>query len=152
MLDFTPGDQHERLLDAIVALQSEGSTNMEARLETAYRLAASSRRENSRRLFLFTDVQPNVGATSASAFENLVARGAAADIGLTVFGVGVGLGPEVFGAISRVRGGNAFTLFGSRDVTRILEQEWPYLASPVAYDLTLELQLSSCSLATFSGV
>lgn len=140
VLDFTPGDQQERLLGAVQALQSEGSTNMEAGLKTAYRLGQSARTDTSRRLLLFTDVQPNVGATGATEFERLVAQGAAEEVGLTVFGVGVGMGSEVFDAMSKVRGGNAFTLFGSRDVNRILEQDWPWLASPVAYDLTLELE------------
>lgn len=140
VLDFTPGDQQEQLLGAVQALQSEGSTNMEAGLKTAYRLSQSARADTARRLLLFTDVQPNVGATGATEFERLVAQGAAEEVGLTVFGVGVGLGAEVFDAMSKVRGGNAFTLFGSRDVNRILEQDWPWLASPVAYDLTLELE------------
>lgn len=139
VLDFTPGDRQEVLLGAIRALRSEGSTNMEAGLETAYRLAQTGKAENARRVLLFTDVQPNVGATEAGAFEMLVGQGAAEGVGLTVFGVGVGLGPEVFGAMSRVRGGNAFTLFGSRDVARRLAEDWPWLAVPVAYDLSVAL-------------
>lgn len=140
VLPFTPGDQQEVLLTAIRALRSEGATNMEAGLETAYRLAQSARPETSRRLLLFTDVQPNVGATGASEFGQIVERGADEEIGLSVFGVGIGLDPEVFDAMSKVRGGNAFTLFGSRDVDRITEQDWPWLAVPVAFDLSVALE------------
>ncbi len=139
-LDFTPGDEQETILDAIRGLESEGSTNMEAGLIQAYRLVQNANGDNSQRLMLFTDVQPNVGATSATEFENLVQEGASADVGLTVFGVGVGLGPEVLQAMSNVRGGNAFTLFGSRDVNRTLEENWPWLANPIAYDLNVEVE------------
>lgn len=140
VLELTSGDQQARLLAAIRGLESDGSTNMEEGLERAYRLAQGSRGGNARRLLLFTDVQPNVGATEATEFERLVSQGASEGVGLTVFGVGVGLGPEVFDAMSRVRGGNAFTLFGSRDTERVLEQDWPWLAIPLAYDLSVELE------------
>ncbi len=139
VLDFTAGTEQEVILDAINALESEGSTNMEAGLITAYRLMQEAKAENSQRIMVFTDVQPNVGATTATEFETLVQEGASADVGLTVFGVGIGLGPDVMTAMSNVRGGNAFTLFGSRDVNRTLEEDWPWLANPIAYDLTLEV-------------
>ena len=139
VLDFTSGDEQEVILGAIRDLKSEGSTNMEAGLIQAYRLIGRADAETSQRVMLFTDVQPNVGATTATEFETLVQEGASAGVGLTVFGVGVGLGPEVMQAMSNVRGGNAFTLFGSRDVNKILEEDWPWLANPIAYDLTLEV-------------
>ncbi len=140
VLGWTSGAEQETLLAAVRGLASEGSTNMEAGLETAYRTIQEARTDNARRVLLFTDVQPNVGATDATEFERLVLGAAEEGIGLTVFGVGVGLGPEVFDAMSRARGGNAFTLFGSRDVTRIMESDWPYLASPLAYDLRVALE------------
>jgi Ca-activated chloride channel family protein len=71
-----------------------------------------------------------------------VTDAASEGIGLTVFGVGIGLGPEVFKAMSEARGGNAFTLYGSRDIERIMTNDWPYLASPLAYDLRVALEPS----------
>lgn len=139
VLGWTSGTEQETLFAAVRGLKSEGSTNMEAGLETAYRTVQQAKTDNARRVLLFTDVQPNVGATEATEFERLVSGAADEEIGLTVFGVGLGLGPEVFDAMSQARGGNAFSLFGSRDVTRIMENDWPYLASPLAYDLRVSL-------------
>lgn len=139
VLNFTAGSDSQKILAAIDALKSEGSTNMEAGLKTAFQLMKAAEGTEEKRLILFTDVQPNVGATGATQFQELVSEGASLGVGLTVFGVGVGLGAEVFSAMSKLRGGNAFTLFGSRDVNKILEEDWPYLVSPIAYDLSLEL-------------
>lgn len=139
VLPLTSGSEQERLLDAVDALHSEGSTNMEAGLETAFRTMQSALPEASRRVILFTDVQPNVGATEATQFQQLVGSAAEEDIGLSVFGVGVGLGPEVFDAMSKLRGGNAFTLFGTRDVARIMNNDWPFLTTPLAYNLEVKL-------------
>ena len=136
-LPLTPGSAQDKLLLSVQGLKSEGATNMEAGLQAAYRLAQSAKPGHEKRLLLFTDVQPNVGATGATEFQDLAREGASGGVGLTVFGVGVGLGPETFSALSKVRGGNAFTLFGSRDVNKVLSEDWPFLASPVAYDLRL---------------
>ena len=152
VLSFTPGSQQDKLLSSVRELASEGATNMEAGLQTAYRLMAAQGGANrERRLLLFTDVQPNVGASAPSEFEALVAEGAASGVGLSVFGVGVGLGPETFAAMSKTRGGNAFTLFGSRDADKIMAEDWPYLATPLAYDLSLELSPRGSSVAEGYG-
>ncbi len=143
VLPLTPGSAQDTLLSGVRGLRSEGATNMEAGLQTAYRLVQSAKPGGEKRLLLFTDVQPNVGATDATEFQDLVREGASSGVGLTVFGVGVGLGPQTFDAMSKVRGGNAFTLFGSREVNKVLAEDWPFLASPVAYDLKLTLTPSA---------
>lgn len=139
-LAFTSGNQQDKLKTTIKNLSSEGSTNMEAGLTTAYRLLKNAQNAEVSRLILFTDVQPNVGATSATEFEQIVEAGALTGAGLTVMGVGVGLGPATFDAMSKVRGGNAYTLFGSQEINKVLSEDWPYLASPVAYDLNIKLE------------
>jgi Ca-activated chloride channel family protein len=60
-------------------------------------------------------------------------------VGLTVIGVGVGLGSEVFEAMSRLRGGNAFTLMDEEDITDTMAQDWPWMLEPIAYDLNVAL-------------
>lgn len=127
------------------ALTTNGSTNMEAGLRRAFDLAeeaASDGVTDQVRVMLFTDVRPNVGATTASEFGRLVEQAADSDIGITVFGLGLGLGQEVMNAMSHIRGGNAFSLFDFEDADELLAHDWPWLASPIAYDLYFELQPS----------
>jgi len=129
-----------RLRRAIDSLEEGGSTNMEAGMTLAYQVARGMRGGGREvRLVLFTDTQPNVGATGSGAFRALAEQGAADGIGLTVMGLGLGLGAETTAAMSQLRGGNAFTLTRRSEVDDLMAESWPFLAAPVAFDLSLDL-------------
>lgn len=121
----------------IAALGTNGSTDMESGLLTAYSVAATAADTDETRVMLFTDVQPNVGATTATEFEQIVENGAEHGVGLTVFGTGLGLGAEVMNAMATVRGGNAFSTTEVQQVGELMANSWPWMVSPIAYDLTL---------------
>lgn len=139
VLPVTAATDLDRLRSAVNALSSNGSTNMEAGLRVSFdHIASVDVPTDLKRVWLFTDVQPNVSATTASQFETMVAEAAEDhDIGVTVFGVGVGLGQQVMVGMSHLRGGNAFSLFSSEDVTDLMEESWPWMACPIAYDLRM---------------
>lgn len=142
-LGWTSGDS-TAIDSAIDALSEGGSTNMEGGLQLAYQVAADAiGTADQVRVLLFTDVQPNVGATSASSFEGMASGGADLGIGLTVFGVGAGMGAEIFQAMSHLRGGNAFSLMSTQDVEPFMADNWPWFVSPIAYDLSIQTELSS---------
>lgn len=131
------GDEQARIAAAIEDLHEAGSTNMEAGLNRAYELGRAARAagRGNVRIVLFTDVQPNVGATTPTEFDRLVSAGAAEGIGLTVLALGTGIGPEVLQSIADQRGGNAFSLVEPADVERFLADEDPWFAAPIAFGL-----------------
>ena len=140
LLPLTAGDQRSAIDSAIGSLREAGSTNMEAGLERAYGIARAAAGDNSTdqtRVVLFTDVQPNVGASTASEFEQMVTQGTEDDIGITVLGLGLGLGQEIMNAMSHVRGGNAFSFTRRDDVGTFMKDNWPWFVSPIAYDLSM---------------
>lgn len=150
VLPLTSATERARILSTIDALTTDGSTNMEAGLRLAYQTAPNDDDgDGDVRVLLFTDTQPNVGATQPSDFEDIVAAGAARGVGLTVFGMGVGVGQEVFAAMANFRGGNAFGVIEPEDVPRVLDDSWPFLLSPIANEL--ELALRPDGAATVSG-
>jgi Ca-activated chloride channel family protein len=140
VLPPTAGDRQAEIQAAIATLVPGGSTNMEAGLVRAYYIAGGLPSVGERRVLLFSDEQPNVGAVTPSSFERLVASREALGIGLTLFGVGPGLSPDVMRAMAHLRGANAFTLFDGQDVERLVTQDWPWLACPIAYDLSLAVE------------
>lgn len=133
-------DDPEGIQRVIGNLGEGGSTNMEAGLQQAFQLA---REENGLaeevRVLLFTDVQPNVGVTSPEAFQTMTSQAADAGVGLTLFGTGVGLGPEVMNAMAHVRRANAFTVMAPDDIARLMDESWPWMASPIAFDLRVSV-------------
>ena len=142
-LGLTQADDQERIQAVVDGLDEGGSTHMEAGMLTALdlaRQAVADRATEQVRVMLFTDVQPNVGATSPTEFQNIAADMANEDIGLTVMGVGVGMGAEVLNALVNLRGGNAFSLFHRDDPAKLMVDSWPWMVSPIAYDLAVQIQ------------
>jgi len=144
VLPLTPGDRQVTIQAAIDSLTTGGVTDMESGLRRAYEIAGTFDGETEEvRVILFTDMQPNVGATEASEFEEIAADGANQGVGLTVMGVGVGLRQELMNAITHLRGGNAFSLFNDEDAVELMDDDWPFLVSPIAYDLVVDVTTSA---------
>lgn len=136
-LGWTTGDDPS-IADKIAQLHTDGSTNMEAGLKRAFEVAHEmAQKGNDVRVLLFTDEQPNVGATSASEFESMVKSASSEDVGITVLGLGSGLGVEVMKGMSHLRGGNAFSLTKRDQVPSFMEKNWPWFNIPIAYDLSV---------------
>jgi Ca-activated chloride channel family protein len=128
----------EEIFDTIESLKENGSTNMEAGLRLAYAVAGDEiGRADRVRLMLFTDVQPNVGHTEATEFEQLAEAGSDAGAELTVFALGLGLNPDVLRGMSQIRGANAFSLTNREQISALMEDSWPWMVSPIAYNLEL---------------
>lgn len=143
-LELTNGTDQDRIDAAIHALRSEGSTDMESGLRRAYAIANSALGSTEQvRVMVFTDVQPNVGATTATEFSQIAQAGASEGVGITVMAVGVGIGQDVLNGIVHVRGGNAFSLFNGQDVEDLMADDWPWLVCPIAYDLSVSLTPSA---------
>ena len=127
---------------AIDRLREAGSTDMDSGVRKAYELGREARaRGELVRVVLFTDVQPNVGATSPSAFEGLVTGGAEDGVSMTILGLGTGMGPEVMQSMAHVRGANAFGVITDEDATRFIADEYPWFVAPIAHDLSVGLRL-----------
>jgi Ca-activated chloride channel family protein len=91
------------------------------------------------RVMVFTDAQPNIGATSTHSFMEIARDNADAGIGLSVFGVGLDLGSELATRISEVRGGNSFYLSDGEAIASVFDEDFDTIVSPVAYDLRFSL-------------
>lgn len=135
----TPGDHRQTLGRAIDRLVPKGGTCIECGLRLGYERALKSHGpDRDSRVMLFTDAQPNVGATGEGEFIQLITQHADR-VGLTAFGVGLDFGQELALAISRIRGGNYVFLRDGEAIRKAFE-ELDYLVTPVAYDLKLEIE------------
>jgi Ca-activated chloride channel family protein len=145
-LALTSGSNKTRIHDVIKRLSENGSTNMEAGMRRAYSLGARARvtgQTQQSRVVVFTDVQPNVGATGGSEFNMLVANAAKDDVHTTVIALGTGIGPEVMRAMASLRGANAFALVSEQQVNTFMEDEYPWFTTPIAYNLRVNASLDN---------
>jgi Ca-activated chloride channel family protein len=132
----------ERLLRAVEAIESAGSTNMEEGLEVGYELARETQAgfNGITRLALFTDERPNVGDTDAGSFIAMAREASADGIGLTTIGVGVQFDSDLATALGSARGGNLFFLDGPAAADMLFARDLDYMVSELAHDLTITLR------------
>lgn len=140
VLPVTSGASQQAIHNAIDALQENGSTNMEAGIQTAIPIAqAAAGQTDAVRIMIFSDYNPNVGATEPSQFQQQVQTAADDEIGVTLYGLGLGLAPSVMKAMSEIRGANAFSATDAAEVDALMEDSWPWMVCPLANDLRVNL-------------
>lgn len=135
------GDNRGRIAAAIRAIESNGSTNMEAGLRVGYDLAHDTAPafKGNTRVMLFTDEQPNVGNTDAGTFMGMAREASAKGIGLTTIGVGVQFDGALATRVSSVRGGNLFFIDSLPSVKTVFAKELDNMVSEVAHDVRLTM-------------
>jgi len=135
------GPDRERVLAAIDAIASAGSTNMEAGLKVGYETAFASApafRGNTR-MMLFTDEQPNVGRTDADSFMTMAQGASRQGIGLTTIGVGVQFDATLATRVSSTRGGNLFFISNEEEVASVFENQLDTMVSELAHDVRITM-------------
>ncbi len=129
------------ILSKINAIESAGSTNMEAGLKVGYDTAFDSQNgfPGSTRVMLFTDENANVGDTSAEGFMGMAIAASQRDVGLTTIGVGVIFDDSLATKISSVRGGNLFFVDDEAAVDEVFSKQFELMGGEVAHDLKLTI-------------
>jgi Ca-activated chloride channel family protein len=129
------------LLDAIGEIEAAGGTCIECGLREGFKQLATRPEDPSRarRLFLFTDAMPNVGATGEGEFMELLSGNSAEGRDTTVFGVNIAFGQALVTKISAVRGANFFYLSNEERTRKVFDEDFDYLVTPIAYDLHMAL-------------
>jgi Ca-activated chloride channel family protein len=141
--DYTDGGA--ALIEAINSIRSAGSTDMESGLRVGYdaAFAAAPQFKGNTRLMLFTDEQPNVGATDADSFIGMAAEASRRGVGLTTIGVGVQFDDTLATKISSVRGGNLFFIANEQDVKTTFARQLDTIVSELAHDLKMTMTPAS---------
>lgn len=134
---FVSGANKERILGQIGSIQARAATDIEKGLAKGYELVAQdvATKTRSHRVMLFTDAQPNTGRTDAGSFVELAKTNAAKGIGLTAFGVGLDFGQQLAHDIAQVRGGAYFFLEDAAKLSKVFDESFDYLVTPLAYDM-----------------
>ncbi|MDY7227253.1 vWA domain-containing protein [Hyalangium rubrum] len=138
----TPVRDRGALLSAIAKIEPDGSTCIECGLRDGFKQLATREVDpaRARRLFLFTDALPNVGATGQGGFLELLRDNSKEGRDMTVFGVNIAFGQELVTEISAVRGANYFYLSGPERTRKVFDEDFDFLVTPIAYDLRMALK------------
>ncbi len=142
-LSLTSGANKTAIHNAIANLEEDGSTNMEAGMSRGYEIGTSALGSTDQvRVIVFTDTQPNVGATSGTEFESMVKTAATKGVYTTTLALGTGIGPGVLRAMASLEGANAYSLTTHDHVATMMSEEYPWFTTPVAFGLRVNIVLA----------
>ena len=132
----------DSIINAINDLSAGGSTDIESALRTAFEQLSETDNSDGldQRVLLFTDALPNTGNTAENDFLTLAQTYAGQGIGITAFGVGLDFGVELATSISEIQGGNYVYLRDTDAIEELVNAEFEFLITPVAYDFNLQVQ------------
>ncbi len=130
------------VLAAINNIASAGSTNMESGLKVGFAEAFRTQPNfaGTTRMMLFTDEQPNVGATDPESFMGMAAAASKAGVGMSTIGVGVQFDGDLALQLSSVRGGNLFFVADPQQVDKLFAEQLDTMVSEVAHDVDILFQ------------
>jgi Ca-activated chloride channel family protein len=136
-------------------ITANGGTNFYAGMQKATELyedlkdADVTKYEN--RIIFITDAMPNVYNTSEHSMLGLLAANAIERIHTTVIGVGIDFNTELIKHITRVKGANYYSVHSYKDFKKRLYDEFDFMVTPYVFDLSLEFESDSYSIAKIIG-
>ncbi len=141
LMASTPVKDRAKIKELVDTIQAGGGTCIEAGMDMGYRQVAAHLGEPGRsaRVFLLTDARPNIGAVRPHGFTPMMEGAAAVGIGVTAFGVGIDFGQHLAYRIFQVRGANYFYLEDAGKISKVFDDEFDFMVTPVAYDIKIEL-------------
>ncbi len=125
----------------IRAIRAEGAWDIDVALADAVAIqrAAGNTPERLRRVVVLSCGYPN--ANPSGRFADVAREAGDERIGFTFVGILLGFEPALGDLLGQTRGGNYFYAQGLEDVTHLFDEEFDFMMSPLAYDLSIALDL-----------
>ncbi len=151
VLQATPGDRKHQILSAIEHLQSGGSTNGEAGIETAYELASRNfDPAGVNRIILCTDGDFNIGQTSADEVTRLIQQKRESGVSLSVLGFGMGnLKDHRMEQLADHGNGNYAYLDTFAEARKVLVEQLAGTLITIAKDVKIQVEFNPAQVAAY---
>lgn len=146
-LELTPVAELDRedLKRRVRNIPADGEANLEAGLTRGFNIARAGRTDDTRlsRVLTLSCGYPDTGRTDHGSFRQMVESAADDGIGVSFFGVLLGYDHRLAEVLGNERGGNYFYLNDLERVEQILDEEFEYIVTPLAYDLRMKLGIDT---------
>ena len=144
VLESTPGNRKETILEAIDRLEAGGSTAGGAGLMLAYKIAERNFiKGGNNRIILATDGDFNVGVSDNKSMEQLVEEKRGLGIYMTVLGFGMGnIKDDKMEIIADKGNGNYAYIDNIQEARRILVQEFGGTLFTIAKDVKFQIEFN----------
>lgn len=144
VLESTPGNQKEKILEAIQRLSAGGSTAGGAGLKLAYKVATENyTEEGNNRIILATDGDFNVGASSNAEMERMIEKEREKGIYMTVLGFGMGnYKDDKMEIIADKGNGNYAYIDNIQEARKVMISEFAGTMYTIAKDVKFQLEFN----------
>jgi Ca-activated chloride channel homolog len=151
VLEPTPGDQKQKILEAIDRLAAGGSTNGAAGIELAYRLAADAAIDGGvNRVVLATDGDFNVGVVNFEALVDMAERKRASGIALTTLGFGSGnYNDHLLERLANAGNGNHAYIDTLAEARKVLVSELSSTLVTIAKDVKIQVEFNPAEVLEY---
>ncbi len=143
-LESTPGDQHDKILAAIAALEPGGGTNGQAGIAAAYDQASLGvQPAGINRVVLCTDGDFNLGQTSPEALVQLIRSKAEGGIFLTALGFGSYVNDTMLETLADDGDGNYAVIDIPSEADKVLVRAVTGTLVTIAKDVKVQVEFNS---------
>jgi Ca-activated chloride channel family protein len=150
-LPLTSGNDKATIIKAFEAMRPGGSTNGAAGIHLAYNIAAGIHRKGSvTRVLLATDGDFNVGASSATALEELIVEKRKSGVFLTTLGFGSGnLQDHKLETLADKGNGQYIYIDRDEEADRVFGQQLTGTLIPVAKDTKVQVEFNPAHVRSY---
>jgi Ca-activated chloride channel homolog len=151
VLEPTPGDQKQKIRDAIDRLEASGSTNGAEGIERAYQLARAAHvNKGINRVVLATDGDFNVGTVSFEALVDMAERQRASGVALTTLGFGTGnYNDKLLERLADAGNGNYAYVDSIGEARKVLVSELSSTLFTIAKDVKIQVEFNPAEVLEY---
>ncbi|MCB9849259.1 MAG: VWA domain-containing protein [Phycisphaerales bacterium] len=151
VLDSTPCDERDTLLNAVDNLRAGGSTNGGAGIELAYRVAQENFiTDGVNRVILATDGDFNVGVTDRGSLEQMIAEKAKSGVFLSVLGYGMGnLKDATLEQLADKGNGNYAYIDTPAEAHKVLVEQLSGTLITIAKDVKIQIEFNPAVVGAY---
>ena len=151
VLQPTPGDQKQKIRDAINQLEAGGSTNGAEGIERAYQLARAAHIDKGiNRVVLATDGDFNVGVVNFEALVDLAERQRASGTALTTLGFGTGnYNDRLLERLADAGNGNYAYVDSLSEARKVLVSELSSTLFTIAKDVKIQVEFNPAEVLEY---
>ena len=153
-LNLVGNSDKKSIRDHILALTERGGTNWSAGYNEGLKLFEGINTSDplyENRIIFLTDAMPNTGELSKNKLFGLAKNASEKNIHTTFIGVGVDFNNDLVEYVSKTKGANYFSVHSSKEFSKLLDEEFEYMVTPLVYDLELKLTSSNYSIEGVYG-
>ena len=151
VLEPTSGDQKDKILRVIDALQASGATAGEQAIQLAYQQAEKAMLKNGiNRILLATDGDFNVGITDFSTLKGMVAEKSKNGISLTTLGFGTGnYNEQLMEQLADAGDGNYSYIDNKNEAKKVVQRQLSSTLATVAQDVKIQVEFNPATVKEY---